>query len=203
MRAQDIMSRPVYWVRTGDSVEDAAELLAEKKITAAPVLDDTGELVGMVSEGDLLWHRVPADPTAHLWRAAGGDEGPRPRVVAEVMSGQPVTAWPQADVSDVAHLMLRHDVRSVPILDDGDLVGIVSRRDILRTVVRTDDVLRHEIQHRLDEYADGERRWTVTVDGGTATIDGRFDNGTEREVVVVMARTVPGVGEVRVVEPAR
>jgi CBS-domain-containing membrane protein len=197
MRAHDIMSRPVYSVRTTDTVESAAALLTEKKVTAAPVIDEAGELVGMVSEGDLLWHRVPEDPTAHMWRGVSDGPDERPRVVADVMSGSPVTTWPDADVADVAQMMLRHDIRSVPVVDHGDLVGIVSRRDILRTVVRGDDVLEREIQHRLDEYAGGERRWTATVTDGMATVDGRFDDEVEREVVSVLARTVPGVRRAR------
>jgi CBS domain-containing protein len=190
------MSRPVHTVRAADTVEHAAALLADKKISAAPVLDEVGGLVGIVSEGDLLWHRVPADPTAHIWR--GTDDVPdRPRTVGDVMSGSPVTTWPAADVADAAELMLRHNVRSVPVVDHCDLIGMVSRRDILRTVIRTDDVLTHEVQHRLDEYAGGVRRWTVTVSDGAVDIDGPFDDEAERAVVSVMARTVPGVGTVR------
>lgn len=201
MRVRDIMSRPVYTVHPSDAVEQAAALLAEENVTAAPVLDAGGVLVGMVSEGDLLWHRVPADPTAHLRRAAGGDGVERPKTVAEVMSRDPVTTWSGADVADVAEVMLERDVRSVPVVDDGEVVGIVSRRDILRTVVRTDDVLCREVQHRLDEYAGGVRRWTVTVTDGTATIEGVFDDEVERRVVAVMARTVPGVAAARIAVP--
>jgi CBS domain-containing protein len=198
MRAKDIMTRPVYTVRPTDTVEHVAALLTEKKITAVPVLNEADEVIGMVSEGDLLRHRVPADPTAHPWRAAGGNGEKRPKTVAEVMSTPPVTSWPQADVADIAEAMLQHNVRSVPILDDEELVGIVSRRDILRTVIRTDDVLAQEVQDRLDAYAGGVHRWTATVTGGTATIDGAFDDDAERTVVAIMARTVPGVAAVHV-----
>jgi CBS domain-containing protein len=200
MRAHDIMTRPVYTVRTSDSVEDAAALLAGKRITAAPVLDEAGDLVGMVSEGDLLWHRVPPDPTAHVWRdvVAPVPEPHRPKVVADVMSAYPRTAWPEEDVADIAHVMLRHDVRSVPVVDHGEVVGIVSRRDILRTIIRTDDVLRREILHRLDEYAGGTSRWDVAVDEGTATVRGPFIDDAEKTVVSIMARTVPGVSSVLV-----
>jgi CBS domain-containing protein len=194
MRVKDIMSRPVHTVRTTDSIEHAAALLADRRITAAPVYDAAGELVGMVSEGDLLWHRVPADPTAHLRPVTGGDD--RPKVVADVMSSDPVVTWPDADVADAAQAMLDRDVRSLPVLDDGDIVGMISRRDILRTVVRTDDVLCHEVQHRLDEYAGGTHQWTVSVSDGTVMVDGDFDDEAERTVVTVLARTVPGVGAV-------
>jgi CBS domain-containing protein len=113
-----------------------------------------------------------------------------------------VTARPSDDVADIARTMLERDIRSVPIIDDGDLVGIISRRDIMRAMVRTDDTLRQEAQHRLDEYAGGVRRWSVTVTDGTAVIDGSFDDDVEREVVAVLVRTVPGVAASRVSQPA-
>lgn len=200
MRARDVMSRPVYTVGACDTIEYAAALLADRKITAAPVVDPTGRLVGIVSEGDLLRHRVPHDPTAHARRNLD-EPGGRPKLVRDVMNTEPVTAWPEADLADVAALMLRHNVRSVPILDDGEVVGIVSRRDILRTVVRTDEVLRDEVQHRLDEYADGIRRWNVSVVDGVAGIEGAFIDEPERTIVTVIARTVPGIAAVRVPEP--
>src|SRR5436190_11191287 len=190
------MSRPVHTVRPADTIEQVAVLLAEKQITAAPVIGPAGNLVGMVSEGDLLRHRVPADPTLHLWRAAVDDHGTRPHTVADVMSAHTVTAWPDEDVADAAQTMLDCDVRSIPVLDDGDLVGIISRRDILRTVVRTDDITCHEVQHRLDEYAGRPDRWTAAVVDGKATVSGEFDDDAERTVVTIMVRTVPGVAAV-------
>jgi CBS domain-containing protein len=197
MRARDIMTTPVHVIWQNAPVESAAELLTEKSVTALPVVDAKGALVGMVSEGDLLWHRVPADPTAHLWRHLENSPERRPGIVREVMSARPVTATPDADVADIADMMLRHNVRSVPIVEDRDVVGIVSRRDILRAAVRGDDVLAKEVQQRLDEYADGVRRWTATVDGGVAAISGDFVNDTERTVVTVLTRTVPGISGVK------
>lgn len=197
MRARDIMTTPVHVIWQDASVESAADLLTEKSVTALPVVDGDGALVGMVSEGDLLWHRVPTDPTAHLWRHLDDTAARRPGVVREVMSRHPVTATPDADVADIADMMLRHDIRSVPIVEERTVAGIVSRRDILRTAVRGDDVLVKEIQHRLDEYADGERRWTATVDGGVAVVSGDFMGDTDRTVVTVLARTVPGISAVR------
>jgi CBS domain-containing protein len=202
MRAQDIMTSPVYAVRVDSSVEDAAAMLAAREITAAPVLDEADEVVGMVSEADLLWNRVPADPVVHLWRSAGGDALPRPRSVADVMTTPVVTARPSDDVADIARTMLERDIRSIPVIDDADLVGIISRRDIMRAMVRTDDVLCHEVQHRLDEYAGGIRRWTAAVTDGTAVIDGSFDNDVERQVVAVLVRTVPGVAATRLTQLA-
>jgi CBS domain-containing protein len=196
MRVKDIMSSPVYTVEQATTVDAAATLMTTKSVTALPVLDESGALVGMVGESDLLWHRVPADPTAHLRPLPATDPAERPGLVAEVMSPYPVTTRSDTDVAEAAEAMLEYDVRSIPVLDDGDLVGIVSRRDILRAMVRGDDVLTAEVQHRLDEYADGQHRWTATVEGGVARIAGDFDDPTEQGVVAVLARTVPGVAAV-------
>jgi CBS domain-containing protein len=199
MRVRDIMSHPVFTVRSTDPIEGAAALLTDRRVTAAPVVDGAGHLVGIVSEGDLLRDRIPQDPTAHLRPVTVHHD--RPRVVAEVMTRKVMTAWPDEDVSDVARTMLDHDVRSVPVLDGGRLVGIVSRRDLLRTVVRSDAVLRDEVQQRLDGYAGGTRRWTATVTDGTATVDGSFDDETEQRIVSVMVHTVPGIGAVTLTDP--
>lgn len=196
MRVKDIMSSPVYTVEQATTVDAAAALMTAKSVTALPVLDEGGALVGMVGESDLLWHRVPADPTAHLRPLPATDPADRPGLVAEVMSPYPVTTRPDSDVAEAAEAMLEYDVRSIPVLEDGDLVGIVSRRDILRAMVRGDDVLTAEVQHRLDEYADGQHRWTATVEAGIARIAGDFDDITEQGVVAMLARTVPGVAGV-------
>jgi CBS domain-containing protein len=197
MRVRDIMTRPVFTLQPTDPVEGAAALLADRGITAAPVVDDRNRLVGIVSEGDLLRGRVPEDPTAHL-RVAPKPPSHRPHLVAEVMTREVVTAWPLEDVADVARTMLDRDVRSVPVLDGGHVVGIVSRRDLLRSVLRTDDVLAHEVQQRLDAYAGGAPRWTATVTDGVVRVDGSLDDEAERRVVEILARTVPGVATVEV-----
>jgi CBS domain-containing protein len=204
MRARDIMTSPVHTVGPDATVESAAELLAAESITALPVVDEAGALVGMVSEGDLLWHRVPGDPTAHLRRDLDRAALHPPRTVREVMTAAPVTTTVDADVADVADTMLQRDVRSVPVVDGHVVVGIISRRDILRSAVRGDDVLAREVQHRLDEYADAPGRWTATVHKAVATVAGPFTDENERTVVAILARTVPGVAvvELRDAEPA-
>lgn len=204
MRAKDIMSSPVHTVEENTPVETAAQLMTTNAVTALPVVDRLGNLVGMVSESDLLWHRVPADPTAHARRLPDTDPANRPSRVGEVMSPFPVTTRPDTDVAEVAEQMLDTDVRSMPVLEDRAVVGIISRRDILRAMVRSDEVLTAEVQHRLDEFADRPGRWTATVEHSVARIAGAFDNESEQAIVAVLARTVPGVAAVDVgaVRPA-
>jgi len=198
VHTKDIMTSPVHLVWQNASVESAAELMTAKSVTALPVVDASGALVGMVSEGDLLLHRVPADSTAHLRRHPGTDPQHRPGMVLEVMAPTPLTTTPDTDVAEVADMMIRHDVRSIPVVEGREVVGIISRRDILRAMVRSDEVLAMEVQHRLDEYADGVHRWGAIVDGGIVTVVGEFNNDTELAVVTVLARTVPGISAVTV-----
>jgi CBS domain-containing protein len=154
-----------------------------------------------VSEEDLLWHRVPADPSTRL-RRDDLDMAPqrRPGTVVEVMAQHPHTATPDLDVAEVADVMLRHDVRSLPVVEGREVIGIISRRDILRAMVRRDEVIGRDVRHRLDEYAAGAHVWKATVDGGVATVTGEFANSTQRAVVAVLVRTVPGVIAVTVEE---
>lgn len=195
MRAQDLMTRPVWTLRADDTLEHAAALLSGQHITAAPVLDSAGDLVGIVSEGDLLRaHRdnravAPQHPAPDRIRAA---------VVADVMSRDVVAMPSDAELSDIAEAMLYHKVHSLPILDSAsDVAGIICRHDLLRAYVRTDDMVELDVQHRLDEYAGGSRIWTATVREGTVEITGPYLDDVERRVVGVLARTVSGVSAVK------
>jgi CBS-domain-containing membrane protein len=105
---------------------------------------------------------------------------------------------PETELSEVAEAMLRYKVHSVPIVDDlGWVTGIVCRHDLLRAYVRTDDTVQWDVQHRLDQYAGGCRKWTVTVERGVAEIDGHYVDDVERRVVEALARTVGGVSAVK------
>ncbi|WP_432971404.1 CBS domain-containing protein [Dactylosporangium sp. CA-233914] len=131
MHAKDIMSTPAYTVRAGAPVGEAVALLERRSITEVPVVDDDGTLVGMLSERDLL---------RQAFSAAA------PRRVRDVMTGLPVTAWPDADVADLAAVMVQRDAHTIPIVTEEHVVGVVSRGDVLRTLLPTDEAA----QRRLD-----------------------------------------------------
>ncbi|MEV7629765.1 CBS domain-containing protein [Actinoplanes sp. NPDC089786] len=92
------MTSPVITIQQIASVESATELVTAHNVTALPVVDAVGKLVGMVSEGDLLQQRVPAAPSTHLRRDWVGKPARPPGIVAEVMTTGVVTTWPDADV---------------------------------------------------------------------------------------------------------
>lgn len=128
MKARDVMTSPVMTLSPDVPVPAAADFLGSHGFTAAPVVDADGQLVGIVSEADLV--RSPVVPD---WWVLQGQPDP---TVEQVMSSTPTTMRSADDLADVATAMFEARIRSIPIVDDGELVGIVTRRDVLRVVAR-------------------------------------------------------------------
>jgi CBS domain-containing protein len=190
MQARQIMTSPVITVHPGTTVRDAAAALLENRITAAPVVDDHDELVGMVSEGDLVVDQFGHDPRSQLRPV--DDEPPGPQIVRDVMTTTVVALGPSADAADLAETMLGSDVRSIPIVEGSAVIGIVSRRDLLRTLIRDDDAIRADVLARLVLDREPGETYDVDVDEGAVTI--YTDAGEEQgRVAVALARTIPGV----------
>src|SRR4051794_8270974 len=138
MLARDVMSSPVITLRPDVPAHAAAALLVSHGFTAAPVVDRERRVVGIATEADLVRGRIVPEG----WTV---ERLPEP-TVADVMTPSPTVLPPDADLADVVTLMLNLGIRSVPIVDDGALVGVVSRRDALRVVANreltSDDVRR-------------------------------------------------------------
>jgi CBS domain-containing protein len=185
MRARDVMSRPVVSVDTATTVREAITILTEHGFAAVPVTDDAGHVVGIFSESDAL----RADTTT----------GREQSVTAAMVTPVEVVA-PTAEVETIAEHMLTRRLRCVPVVEEGFLIGVVSRRDLLRVLVRDDDVIKGNLRRLLDDYAGSHRRWTVTVTHGDVTVSGDFADHAEKAVVTALARTVGGVSTVELVE---
>ncbi len=192
MFARDVMTNPVVTVTAQTRVKRAASLLATGGYTALPVVDEHDGLVGIVSEADVVRGRFPRDPRSRITAAHQPDTATSGATVGEVMSTDVVSASPTVDVVDLVAVMLEHGVRSIPVVDTGRLVGIVTRRDLVRALARDDAVIAAAVRHRLAAYG-GPDRWTVEVDEGEVTIRDEFDDPTDRHVAVVLAQSVPGV----------
>lgn len=177
MRARDVMSRPVVSVDTRTTVREATTVLTEHGFAAVPVVED-GCVVGIFSESDAL----RADTRGH-----------RDALVAAAMTTPVEVIAPTTDVSVIAERMLAERLRCLPVVEAGLLVGIVARRDLLRTLVCDDDVIKSNVRRLLDDYAGSRRRWTVEVTGGGVIVSGDFADEAEQAVVSALARTVPGV----------
>ncbi len=148
MKARDVMTSPVITLRPDTPVRAAAALLISHGFAAAPVVDAHRRLLGIATEADLMRGRVVPD---------GWTVQPEPEpAVAAVMTPDPTTVRPDDDLADVVATMLDHGVRSVPVVEGDDLVGILSRRDVLRCVARRE--LTSAEVHRRRYPVDHKRR---------------------------------------------
>ncbi|GAA2987609.1 CBS domain-containing protein [Actinokineospora diospyrosa] len=188
MRARQIMSTPVIAVSPEDTVKHAATLLARHGFTALPVVDDD-RLVGMVTEADVVRDRIPADART---RGLDGAPTPPPRTVGAVMTTPAVGIGAGTDVAVVARTMLEDRSRCLPVVDGGQVVGVITRADLVRVLARADDRIAADVRRHLGTYG-GPDRYTVAVRDGEATITDTFDDATEHHVARVLAEAVPGV----------
>lgn len=179
MRTRDVMSRPVVSVDPRTTVREATILLTEHGFAAVPVVDDGGRVIGIFSESDAL-------------RAEGGPEG-RDAPVTTAMATPVEVVGPATDLAVVAERMLARRLRCLPVVEEGLLIGVVARRDLLRTMIRDDDVIKGNVRRLLDDYAGSRRHWTVEVAEGAVSVSGDFADEAERSVVAALARTVSGV----------
>jgi CBS domain-containing protein len=206
MRARDLMSTPVITVTPKTSVKQAATLLSSHGFTALPVVDDEDRLVGIVTEADIIQDRFPRDPryrhayTNYVDGTADDSIPTAAATVGAVMTAAVIAMSPDTDVVDVVTAMLGSSVRSMPIVDGSRLVGIVTRRDLVRALARNDQAIAADVRRRLRMYG-GPDRWSVEVHEGQVIINDEFDDATDRHVATVLAEAVPGVTGVHTVAP--
>ncbi|MDA0645545.1 MULTISPECIES: CBS domain-containing protein [Nonomuraea] len=195
MLVREVMSSPVVTVRGADPVRRAVRILHGHDITAAPVVDDAGRLVGVVSELDLLRGEFEPDPRATVTPVPRTD-GPPPHQVNEVMTGDVVTVTETTDVTTAVDLMVGKRIKSLPVLRGKEIVGMVSRRDLMAMLARTDDELRAAVEAALREQYPSGPSWDVTVRDGVAELSGPPSEHTG-QIAGLLARTVPGVVRVK------
>jgi CBS domain-containing protein len=148
MKASDVMVSTVITVGPDASVQDVAELLLRNRISAVPVVGDNGEVLGIVSEGDLM--NRPETETAHrkAWwlDALASNEmlaadyvKSHSRKAADVMTRDVITASPETSVAELAALLEKNSIKRVPIIKDKRIVGIVSRANLLQGLATLKD----------------------------------------------------------------
>lgn len=195
MRARELMTFPVITVRPSTSAKEAASLLAEHGFTALPVLDEDDRLVGIVTEADLIRDRVPRDTRYQHAEAPH----PVPDLdVASVMTSPAVAMGGGTDVADLCRVLLDDRIRAMPIVDGSRVVGIVTRRDVVRALARSDTDIAADVRHHLEIYG-GAGRWQVEVHDGVVRIVDAYDSETDRHVATLLAQAVPGVIDARTV----
>ena len=217
MQARDIMTTPVVAITASASVAEAADLMLTRNIRCLPVVGDDGSLAGIISEGDFLrrgelgtrrarprWLEFLVGPgklADEYVRSSG-------RRVAEVMTASVVSAAPGASLAEVVELMATHDIKNVPIVDADKIVGIVSRSDLMRILLRTlpksgsatvdDEIIRRNILAELrgQSWSVGGDLIGITVDKGDVELSGAIFDERQRKAAVVAAENVAGVKKV-------
>jgi CBS domain-containing protein len=211
MKTADLMSRHVITLSPGSSVWHATRIMRDHAVSGLPVVDDLGNLVGMLTEGDLL-RRVEPDSLEEAsarWKHLAAPEGlARDFVmshswrVADLMTSPVVTVAENTSLHDVAELLLTRGIKRMPVMRNGRMVGIISRADLLVCIANEpqhpipngDDAIRLSVQTRL---RDVERVLSVqpkvTVEAGVVHLWGELGSQAERDTARVVVEGVPGI----------
>jgi len=193
MFVHDVMTTGVVTVRTDTHVKAALQLLDRHAITAMPVLDRGGHILGVVSEVDLLRDAFVHDPRASLLPAADSTEVAT--YVEEVMTNQAIVISQDADVTEAVELITDTAVKSLPVVDaNRRLVGILSRHDIVHRLARPDQDIKSGVDEMMTELGID---WTTSVDDGVVVVLGPTTE-RERRLARAAAATVTGVRAVEI-----
>ena len=216
MNAADVMTRHVISVAPDASIETAVKLMLDRGISGLLVVDAAGQLAGVVTEGDLLrrselgtgrqrswWLRLLVSPG----RQAEDFTHAHGRKVSDVMTTHVVSVDADAPLTDIVELMERHRIKRVPVVQQGKVVGVCSRADLLRALAvtarrapaapRDDRAIRNALLDALEK-----KSWTplatlnVTVADGVVDLWGTISDEQERRAITVIAENTPGVKRV-------
>jgi CBS domain-containing protein len=202
MRVQDLMTTEVLTVPATAPMKDAATLMAEHRVSGLPVVDGDRHVLGVVSEGDILFKETgPPDRPSLLERlltvpSTDSDLKLAARTAGEAMSAPAVTIGQRRPVTEAAARMIDEGVNRLPVVDDEQrLIGIVTRADLVRAFIRSDTEVEQEIREDVLRRAmwldSGEVE--VEVTGGEVRLGGNVETKADAEVLPRLVQRVPGV----------
>ena len=196
MKVETIMTRDVASVTPETPLKVVATTLLGFGISGLPVCDHAGRVVGVVSESDVLFKEVGSEPHGKALFPQRGRKGKEDaRTAGEAMTAPAVVIESKCAVWEAARKMLEHHVNRLPVVDDGRLVGIVTRSDLVRAFVRPDAELERELVDDVMTrtlWIDTDRV-DVDVELGEVHLRGNVDTKTDAEIVAEYASRVPGV----------
>ena len=210
--AADVMTTDVITVTPETTVRDIATLLHSKRISGVPVVDAAGQILGIVTEGDLVLREAIAGEHRRSWWPTLFDNPnvlardyakTHGRIARDIMTTSVISVGPTAPLSEIAKTLERHRIKRVPVIKDGLLMGIVTRSNLLqalatadvsRPTVNDDRAIREQLLAELQK-----QRWVhmalknVLVQNGIVTIWGMVSTDDERRALRIAAENVPGV----------
>jgi CBS domain-containing protein len=218
MRAKDIMTSPVFTVGPDASILEAIRVMLQRRISGLPVIDGQGQLVGVVTEGDFLRRaEMGTQRRRPRWlefligpgRLADEYTHSHGRKVNELMTENPVSVMEDAPLDEIVQLMEKRQIKRIPVMSKGQVVGIVTRANLLHALVAlyrrahpmvqsADSLIRSQF---LAELA--KEKWAPVglvnpiVRDGVVELFGCILDDRERKALIVAAENIPGVKEVR------
>jgi CBS domain-containing protein len=217
MKASEVMTKRVISIAANASIVQAIRTMLKNRISGLPVVNRSGKLVGIISEGDLLHrHEIGTEIKRNAWLDAmfGPEQSANDYVrahgitVGEVMTRMPVvTVSEDTSLDQVVHLMERHRIKRLPVLRDGKIVGIISRANLMQVLAglhraepkpsRTDQAIRRRIIAAI-----GKQNWSygadlfVLVRNGVVDLCGKLADPSQRAALTALAAEQNGVKKV-------
>jgi CBS domain-containing protein len=216
MIVSEIMTGNAISVQPKTTVVDAARIMLANHVSGLPVLDESGALVGVVTEGDLLrrteidtegepagWLKSLLQPAA----VAADYVSTHSRHVSGVMTHNPIFVTPDTPLTEVVQMMLRKRIKRLPVMKDGKLLGVVSRKDMLKALTAkliqtpqasSDEEILNAIKSEI-----AKANWApksglrVAVKDKVVTLEGTIFSDAERRAVITIAENAPGVMDVK------
>lgn len=216
MKARDVMTSPAITVGPDAPISAVAELLLANRISAVPVVGPDGDILGIVSEGDLLRRtESQTERRRPQWLELLLDQNVKAadfvkthgRLVSDVMTTEVHTVGPDAELSDVATLLEERRIKRVPVVENGRIIGIVSRANLLHAIVAfgakapparspDDKQIREKVSAAARQSGAELGRVNIVVQDGVVYLWGTVKSENQRRALIVAAETVPGVRRV-------
>lgn len=204
MKVAELMTKDVVAVEPEATLKDVATLLVEHRISGVPVVAETRKVLGVVSEADIVVHEQGTTRGSRLldWLLGGGLFEPdklTARTAGEALSTPAITVGSEQKVFQAARLMTEHAVKRLPVVDDqGTLVGIVTRADLVKAFARADEDVAREIEEmvRTTLWIEDEGLY-VHVQDGEVHLSGKLERRSDAELLPRFVARVPGVVSVR------
>ncbi len=194
---RDVMTKTVVAAPLGASFKDLVRMMHEHRVSAVPILGESGTIVGIVSEADLLvkrdpdlfeWHLLELPQRRHAHAKALGT------VARDLMTAPPITIGPGATIGEAAHLMREHTLKHVPVVDDrGHVLGIVSRIDLLVSFLRGDDAIVDEVEGAIARDLDDPLAVRIGSRDGVVSLEGLVEFHSVADRIADRVRFIDGV----------
>lgn len=214
MQARDIMTTSVITVAPETDIREAAQMLLDNRISAMPVIDQAGKLVGIVSEGDLMRRQEAGTGRHHSWwldlLASPRERAltyvkEHSRRVGDVMTRRVIAVEEDADLESIAETLEKNRIKRVPVVRDGKVIGVVSRANLMRGLIAReaapagadDRSIRTAIEKALSEVGNLGKHIHVVVSGGVVHLWGAVGSQAEKDAARVAAENASGVTGVR------